>query len=148
MCEYLTVVRKVVSNLIYPKGMYEELIQQGYLLALQSPNKDKAYLYLRVRSKLIRYLCYQHTIRPPEGEQPMRRETLQTQKHDRPKDPEPDLLETITLNETERLLAEMLMEGYSQSEIARRLGINKMKISRIVKRIREKYETAFPDAGA
>lgn len=143
--EYTPLVKAAAAKYQGRGAEYEDLVQEGYmaLVILVPQCRDRQWLPLFLRNRVpyhVRDAAARLRGRAHDGGEVLLEAIEETAGAEDEKYSEAELRETLrrTLTRSELDITQALMEGFTQAEIARELGISQQAVAARLKKIRDK----------
>ena len=145
--EYTPLVKAAAAKYQGRGAEYEDLVQEGYmaLVVLVPQCRDRQWLPLFLRNRVpyhVRDAAARLRGRANDGGEVLLEAIEETAGAEDEKYGEAELRETLrrTLTRSELDITQALMEGFTQAEIARELGISQQAVAARLKKIRDKLK--------
>lgn len=143
--EYTPLVKAAAAKYQGRGAEYEDLVQEGYmaLVVLVPQCRDRRWLPLFLRNRVpyrVRDAAARLRKRGADGGEVLLETIEETAGAEDEKYGEAELREALrrTLTRSELDITQALMEGFTQAEIARELGISQQAVAARLKKIRDK----------
>lgn len=143
--EYTPLVKAAAAKYQGRGAEYEDLVQEGYmaLVVLVPQCRDRRWLPLFLRNRVpyhVRDAAARMRKRGSDGGEVLLEAIEETAGAEDDKYGEAELREALrrTLTRSELDITQALMEGFTQAEIARELGISQQAVAARLKKIRDK----------
>ena len=143
--EYTPLVKAAAAKYQGRGAEYEDLVQEGYmaLVVLVPQCRDRRWLPLFLRNRVpyhVRDASARMRKRGSDGGEVLLEAIEETAGAEDDKYGEAELREALrrTLTRSELDITQALMEGFTQAEIARELGISQQAVAARLKKIRDK----------